>query len=128
MNKNITKKNIEKIKDLRSKFPAQISAKVSRSEDGGFVAEILSFPGCVTQGETLSELVEMVNDCVKTYLDVPQKRERLIILAVRKNINIPFLFPKEKDYTISMREALKNCPISDDNSFWFAKRTHRYGW
>ncbi len=73
MNKNIIKKDIEKIKDLRSKFPAQISAKVSRSEDGGFVAEILSFPGCVTQGETLSELVEMVNDCVKTYLNVPQK-------------------------------------------------------
>ena len=73
MNKKITKKDIEKIKDLRSKFPVQISIKVSRSQDGGFVAELLSFPGCVTQGETLSELVEMVNDCVKTYLNVPQK-------------------------------------------------------
>lgn len=46
------------------------------------------------------------------YLDVPQKRERLIILAVRKDLHIPFLFPKEKNYTISMRETLKGCPKS----------------
>jgi len=41
-----------------------------------------------------------------------QKRERLIILAVRKDLNLPIFFPKEKDYTISMREALENCPDS----------------
>lgn len=46
------------------------------------------------------------------YFDVPQKRERLIILAVRKDLNLPIFFPKEKDYTISMREALENCPDS----------------
>lgn len=46
------------------------------------------------------------------YLDVPQKRERLIILAVRKDTDIPFIFPKEKNYTVSMREALKDCPPS----------------
>lgn len=73
MDKKITKKDTGSIKDLRSKFPARISVKVSRSEDGGFIAEILSFRGCLTQGDTLSELVEMVNDCVKTYLNVPQK-------------------------------------------------------
>lgn len=69
MDKNITKK----IKELRSKFPQSINVKVSRSEDGGFVAEILTIPGCVTEGDTLSELVEMVNDCVKTYFNVPKK-------------------------------------------------------
>ena len=53
MDSKITKKDIEKIKDLRSKFPAQINVKVSRSDDGGFIAEILSFPGCFTQGDTL---------------------------------------------------------------------------
>ncbi len=46
------------------------------------------------------------------YLDVPQKRERLIILAVRKDLNLPILFPREKDYTISLREALDGCPPS----------------
>ncbi len=46
------------------------------------------------------------------YLDVPQKRERLVIIAVRKDLDLPILFPKEKDYTISMREALANVPDS----------------
>lgn len=44
------------------------------------------------------------------FLDVPQKRERVIIVAVRKDLGIKAIFPKEKDYTISLREALKDCP------------------
>lgn len=46
------------------------------------------------------------------YLDVPQKRERLIIIALRNDMKSPFLFPKEKDYTVSIKEALKKCPKS----------------
>ncbi len=46
------------------------------------------------------------------YLDVPQKRERLVILAVREDLDLPFLFPKEQDYTISLKEALEDCPRS----------------
>lgn len=51
------------------------------------------------------------------YLDVPQKRERLIIFAVRKDIEAPILFPKENDYFISMRQALKDCPESEGQAY-----------
>lgn len=72
-------------------------------------------------GRTLKTMVKILEEIgyrVKCrimrsqYLDVPQKRERLIILAVRNDLDLPFLFPKEKDYTISIREALKGCPRS----------------
>jgi DNA (cytosine-5)-methyltransferase 1 len=46
------------------------------------------------------------------YLDVPQKRERLIILAIRKDLDIPFIFPKEQNYVVTVGEALKDCPKS----------------
>ena len=46
------------------------------------------------------------------YFDVPQKRERLIIMAVRNDLDIPFVFPKEKDYIITLKDALCNCPVS----------------
>lgn len=51
------------------------------------------------------------------YLDVPQKRERLIIIAVRKDLDIPILFPKERDYTISLREALDGVPESPHQKY-----------
>ncbi|MDJ0509678.1 MAG: DNA cytosine methyltransferase [Crocosphaera sp.] len=46
------------------------------------------------------------------FLDVPQKRDRLIIIACRQDLNITPIFPEEQAYTISLREALKNCPKS----------------
>jgi DNA (cytosine-5)-methyltransferase 1 len=51
------------------------------------------------------------------YLDVPQKRERLLIFGVRNDLKVPILFPKEKDYTISLREAFKNCPNSPGQEY-----------
>lgn len=72
-----------------------------------------------TMGAVLKELGYNVHYKVlkAQYLDVPQKRERLIIMAIRNDLNIPFVFPKEKDYTVSLREALKDCPVSDGQKY-----------
>lgn len=51
------------------------------------------------------------------YHDVPQKRERLIIIGIRNDLNLRFLFPKEKDYVVTVGEALKDCPKSDGQEY-----------
>lgn len=72
-----------------------------------------------TMLNTLDELGYKVNYRLlrAQYLDVPQKRERLIIFAVRKDIDAPILFPKERDYFISLRQALENCPPSEGQTY-----------
>lgn len=56
------------------------------------------------------------------YLDVPQKRERLIIFAVRKDLDCPILFPKERDYFTSLKQALEGCPDSEGQEYPEKKR------
>lgn len=82
-------------------------------------------------GNTLKAMVSILNELGyrvayrvlrAQYLDVPQKRERLVIIGVRKDLNIPILFPKEKNYTISMREALKHVPSSPGQEYPEKKR------
>lgn len=46
------------------------------------------------------------------FFDVPQKRERLVIFALREDEVSPIVFPVEKDYTISVRAAIADAPVS----------------
>lgn len=77
-----------------------------------------------TMIRALDELGYYVNYQVlrAQYLDVPQKRERLIMFATRKDLNLPIVFPKERDYFISLRQALENCPSSDGQKYPEKKR------
>lgn len=51
------------------------------------------------------------------FLDVPQKRERVIIIGTRKDLDIRFVYPREKDYIVSLRDAFKNCPKSKGSEY-----------
>lgn len=83
---------------LRWKFPDELDVKVSKSEDGGFIAKIKNLPGCITQAETGQELYEMVNDAVYTYLDIPEEYIPYV----------PSFTPPErvrKEYNIKIKEG-----------------------
>jgi DNA (cytosine-5)-methyltransferase 1 len=56
------------------------------------------------------------------FLDVPQKRERLIIFGLRNDIESELYFPVEKDYTVTMRAALKGVPKSPGQTYTESKR------
>ena len=73
------------------------------------------------KGETLKQILKAFEDLGyrvdykllnAQFFDTPQKRERLIILAIRKDLDIPFIFPEGNDYVLTLKHALKNCPKS----------------
>lgn len=65
-------KEIQEINKFKSLFPHNILVSVNRTEDG-FVADIKTFPGCMTQADSFADLIDMVTDAVRTYFEVPEK-------------------------------------------------------
>ena len=54
-------------------------------EEGGYVAEVAGLPGCITQGDTLDEVLENAEDAVRTYLEaVEDLAERGVRLPVQR--------------------------------------------
>ena len=45
-----------------------------RDEDGVFVVECPSIPGCVSQGKTKEEALDNITDAIKLCLDVRSKK------------------------------------------------------
>lgn len=55
------------------RFPESIKVSIKQSQEGGYIAYVDNFPGCMTQAETGQELFEMVNDALYTYLEIPKE-------------------------------------------------------
>lgn len=43
------------------------------SEDGGWVAEVPSLPGCVSQGETKEEAIRNVRDAIDSWISAAEQ-------------------------------------------------------
>jgi len=71
----MSKKEIDKILQLRKKFPKKIGVLVCKTENC-YTAEIVgpeAFKGAFTQANSFSELIAMVNDCIQTVLEISEK-------------------------------------------------------
>lgn len=78
------------------------------------------------QGRTIETMIRTLDEigyrvCFKLiraqFHDVPQKRERIFIVGVRKDLKMQVYYPKEKDYLITIGEALKDCPESEGATY-----------
>lgn len=48
----------------------KIRAIVHLAEEGGYWAEVPALPGCVTEGDTMEEVIANLQDAVQGWLDV----------------------------------------------------------
>lgn len=69
----LTPKEKKEIYKFICLFPSKITVKVHHLDFGKYCAEIRNFAGCFTEADTFYELIEMVNDVVRTYFEVPPK-------------------------------------------------------
>jgi predicted RNase H-like HicB family nuclease len=57
---------------------------IDRDEDGMFVIECPSIPGCVSQGKTEQEAVENIKDAIKQCLEVRAERGMPLTVSMRE--------------------------------------------
>lgn len=50
-------------------------AVVHKAEEGGFWAEVLALPGCVTQAETMEDLRANLHDAIQGWLEAGEPQE-----------------------------------------------------
>jgi predicted RNase H-like HicB family nuclease len=66
----------------------QLQVVVHEDETGGYWAEVPALPGCMTQGETMDEVMTNVREAIEGWLavDLPQPKpgtkERVFKIAV----------------------------------------------
>jgi len=60
------------------------------AEEGGYVASVPALAGCMTQGETFEEAVEMIQDAISGYLavlkeegqEIPREKDDVVVTKV----------------------------------------------
>ncbi|MEK6680998.1 MAG: type II toxin-antitoxin system HicB family antitoxin [Nitrospirota bacterium] len=57
---------------------------IDRDEDGVFVVECPSIPGCVSQGKTEEEAMANIKDAIKQCLEVRAERRMPLTVAMRE--------------------------------------------
>jgi predicted RNase H-like HicB family nuclease len=50
---------------------------IHEAEEGGYWAEVPAIPGCMTQGETMKELIENLYDAIEGCLSIDMKEIRI---------------------------------------------------
>lgn len=57
---------------------------VEQDEDGVYIVECPSLPGCVSQGETKDEALENIKDAITGCLEVRKKNNMPVSIEVRE--------------------------------------------
>lgn len=86
-----------------------------------FLAENVKGLVSYDDGKTLKTMIDVfasIGYCVQYKVlnaldyNVAQKRERIIIIGIRNDIDIPYYYPKPYEYKLVLKDVLKNIPYS----------------
>ena len=55
----------------------KIRAIIHPAEEGGYWAEVPALPGCITEGDTMEEVMNNLKDAIEGWLDVANSRNAI---------------------------------------------------
>lgn len=55
----------------------KIRAIIHAAEEGGYWAEVPALPGCITEGDTMEEVMTNLKDAIEGWLDVANSRNAI---------------------------------------------------
>ena len=96
-----------------------------------FLAENVKGLVAHDKGRTLSTIIDVLEDLGYTtqyevlnaaYHGVGQKRERIVIIGIRNDLDIQFTYPEPEKKMTTLRQALKDCPPSIGEEYSEKKR------
>jgi len=59
---------------------------IEQDEDGFFVAECPSLPGCISQGKTRAEALNNIQDAITGYIESLKKHDEPVPTAINEEI------------------------------------------
>ena len=65
-----------------------IKAIIHPAEEGGYWAEVPALPGCITEGDSMEEVMDNLKDAIEGWLDVANSRnvieptDRVVEIAI----------------------------------------------
>ena len=54
---------------------------IEQDEDGAYVAECPSLPGCISDGKTRQEAIENIQDAIRGYIESLKKHDEQVVFA-----------------------------------------------
>jgi predicted RNase H-like HicB family nuclease len=55
----------------------KIKAIIHQAEEGGFWAEVPALPGCITEGDTMEEVLANLKDAIQGWLEVANSSQKV---------------------------------------------------
>lgn len=106
-------------KDLQYYLDLPYRIVLHPADEGGYVVEILELPGCLSQGETIEEALEMIEDAKRAWLEaalgegleIPEPARDTEEYSGKLNIRIPkslhrILSEKAKEENVSLNQYI----------------------
>ena len=59
---------------------------IEQDEDGIFVAECSTFPGCISEGKTRQEAINNIKDAIKGYIESLKKHKEAIPPTITEEV------------------------------------------